>query len=204
MFFVVVVLNFATTVCFAYCTFHAVGDDVGVHYHPSFAVACSTSYCLNKRSVATQKAFLVGVQNGDKFHLRHVQSFTQKVDSHQHVELAFFQSAYNFNTLQRVYFRVHVTHPDVLLCKEVCQTFCHTFGQSCYQNPSAAVYNGMYFAQQIVYLSFHGTHLHHWVQKPRRANELLHHVVGTTQFVLRRGCGYTNQLSQTGVEFVKG
>ena len=55
--------------------------------------------CLDERSGGTQEAFLVRIQDCHQGNLRYVQSLTQKVDAHQHIEHIQTQIADNLRAL---------------------------------------------------------------------------------------------------------
>ena len=66
MLFVVLLLNFAATISFAYGALHAAGHIVGIHNNATIDVAGGATNGLNERRFATQKALFVGVKDSDK------------------------------------------------------------------------------------------------------------------------------------------
>src|SRR5712691_5652447 len=64
-------------------TLHRAGDGVGIEDHAAVDVARGTADGLHQRGLAAQKAFLVGVEDGDQRAFRNVEAFPQKIDPDQ-------------------------------------------------------------------------------------------------------------------------
>src|SRR5690554_2009812 len=76
------------TLGFAYRAFHRAGYMVGVEDGLAAEVARGAADRLNQRPLGAQKAFLVGVENGDQRYLGDIQPLTEQVDADQNVEFA--------------------------------------------------------------------------------------------------------------------
>ena len=72
---------------------HGVGHLIGVEDGAAFDVARGAADGLDERTLRTEKAFLVGVENGDQRDFGQVEAFAEQVDSDQYVELSLAQIA---------------------------------------------------------------------------------------------------------------
>ena len=75
-------------------------------------VAGGTTDGLDKGAVATEKALLVCIEDGDKADLREVETFAQEVDTHQHIEDAHAKVAHDFHTLEGINIGMYIFTPD--------------------------------------------------------------------------------------------
>ena len=78
---------------------HGIRNGIRIHDHMSLAVARRPADGLDQRRLRTQEAFLVRIQDCHQGNLRYVQSLTQKVDAHQHIEHIQTQIADNLRAL---------------------------------------------------------------------------------------------------------
>ena len=75
--------------------------------------------------MVAQEALFIGVQDGHERHLGQIESLTQKVDAHEHVELAPAQIAQDLRALQGGDVRVHVARLHALVEQVVGQVLRH-------------------------------------------------------------------------------
>ena len=108
---------------------HRVGDLVAVEDHATAGVAGGAARGLDERALAPQEPLLVGVEDGDERHLGQVQSFTQQVDAHEHVEVGEAQAAQDLHALQRVDVAVQVAHAHTHLAEVVGEVLGHALGE---------------------------------------------------------------------------
>jgi hypothetical protein len=108
---------------------HGAGHLVGVEDGLSLCVAGRAADGLDQGPLRAQKALLVGVEDGDQRHLRHVEPLAQQIDAHQDVELTQAQVADDLHPLDGVDVRVQVAHPHPVVGQVVGQVLCHAFGQ---------------------------------------------------------------------------
>ncbi len=85
MLFIISLLNPSSAVGFVNRSAHRAGHHIGIHRYVSFGMARRSPHSLNERGVRTQESLLVGIEDGDKAHLRQVQSLSQEVDPHNHI-----------------------------------------------------------------------------------------------------------------------
>src|SRR6202012_5799216 len=127
---------------------------VGLQNDPAVDVARGPDDGLDQRGLRTQKAFLVGVQDGNQRAFRNIETFAQEVDPDQYVEHAKPQVADDFDSFQGVDVGVQVAHLDAVLGQIIRQVLGHALGQGGDQDTAAAGGNGPAFGQQIVDLMF--------------------------------------------------
>ena len=108
---------------------HRFGDRVGVEDHSGVDVACRPADGLHQRRLASQKAFLVGVENGDERHLRQVEPLAEQVHAHQHVERPLTQRLQQLHPLEGVEFAVEPAAADLPLLEVGRQVFGKLLGQ---------------------------------------------------------------------------
>jgi len=65
---------------------------------------------LDQRSLAAQKAFLVGVENADERNFGKIESFSEQIDADENIEIGRAQAAQDFHTLNRVDVAVEIAH----------------------------------------------------------------------------------------------
>ena len=83
---------------------------VGVEDHAPVDVPRGAADRLDERAVASQEAFLVGVEDRDERDLGEVESFAQEVDADERVELPEPQAPQDRHALQRLDVGVEVLH----------------------------------------------------------------------------------------------
>ena len=115
MLFVVRLLLLAAALGFPDRFRHRRGDFIAVENRFAVDVARRAANGLNQRAFRAQEAFFIGIQDRHQRNFRHIQTFTQQVDPHQHVKLAEAQVADNLHALHGVDVRVQVAHPLAVL-----------------------------------------------------------------------------------------
>ena len=87
VFFVVAFLDVPAAERFGDSPFHGGRDAVRVHDDFTVGVTRRAADGLDERSLRTEEAFLVGIEDGDEGHFRDVEAFAQEVDADEDVEL---------------------------------------------------------------------------------------------------------------------
>ena len=134
---------------------HAVGHHVGVQNRVAFHVPRGAADGLKQRSRGAQETFLIGIEDRYQRYLGQVQTFTQKVDSHQDVELAAAEVAQDLDAVESSDFRMQVAAPHAHFGIIFRQVFGHPLGEGSHQH--ALVLRGTLadLAQQVVHLTLH-------------------------------------------------
>ncbi len=88
VFFIVGCLLFPASACFFNGLRHGIGDGIGIENDFAISIAGRPAKGLYEGSCGSQKALLVCIQDADKGNFWDIQSFAQKVDSYEHVELS--------------------------------------------------------------------------------------------------------------------
>ena len=89
---------------------NAFGISIGEKNNLSVHVSSRPAGSLNERRLASQKPFLIGIQNTDHADFRQVKAFAQKVDPNQNIKFAGAQRSQDFDSLNRVNFAVEIAH----------------------------------------------------------------------------------------------
>ena len=200
---VVLVLYLAAAHCFVIGSLHALRHCVRIHNHSAFVVSCGSAYRLNERGFASQKAFLVRVENRNELHFGKVKTFSQQVDAHKHVKVAFSKSAHDVDTLERVYIRVHIAHLYAHFFEIVGEIFRHLFGERGHKHSALVFHHFVDLADKVVNLSFYGLDLYLGIEQSRRSYDLLRHQIGSVKLILCRRCGHAHDLAYARVKFFK-
>src|SRR6185437_13057314 len=114
---------------------HRPRHPVRIQDRPPMEVSGRPSHRLNEGPVGTQESLLVGIQHGYQRHFRQVEAFAQKVDPHEHVELAEPQPADDLDALDGVDFGVQIPDAHRLLLQVVREVFRHPFGEGRDEHP---------------------------------------------------------------------
>ena len=112
-----------------------------------------------ERRLAAQKAFLVGVEDGDQRDLGQVEPLAQQVDADEHVELAEAQVADDLDALQRVDLAVQVAHLEAVLEQVVGEVLGHALGERGDEHPLVVVDAPADLVHEVVDLAVGGPHL---------------------------------------------
>ena len=164
------------TVGFVDGPLHGAGHLVGIKNGASLHIPRSTANRLDQRALGPQETFLVGIQNRHQRNFRHIQTFSQQVDPHQHVELAQPQVTDDFYPLHGINVGVQITHTDPMLAQILGQVFCHALGERGHQHPLALLDGLFGLPQQIVHLGGSRANLDLWVHQAGGAHHLFHHL----------------------------
>src|SRR5262245_1437954 len=89
---------------------------------------------LNERSLATEKAFLVRIQNAHERNFGKIETFTEQIDANENVEIGRAQSAQDFDSLDCINVAVQVAHFQSDIAQIISQIFRRSLGQRGHQN----------------------------------------------------------------------
>ena len=114
---------------FADGPFHGSCNGIRIHDHPAVGIPGRPPDGLDHSSVAAEEPFLVGIQDGYQAHFRHVQPFSEQVDTHQYIELPGPQVMDDLRPFDGGNVRMEVADSDPGSGKVFRQVFCHFLGQ---------------------------------------------------------------------------
>ena len=152
---------------------HGIRHIVRIHDHMTFTVSCGTSDGLDQRCLRPQESFLVRIQDRNQRDFRNIQSFSQQVDSHQHIKHIQTHIADDLRSFQGINIRVKISDTNSHFLHVIRQIFRHSLGQGCHQHFMMILYFLSHFGKQIIDLPFHRTDIHLRIQKTGRTNDLL-------------------------------
>ena len=159
---------------------------------------------LDERAGGTQKAFFVGVENGDERNLGQIEAFAQQVDADQHIVFAFAQIAQQAHALQRLNFRMHIAAAHADFCVIAGQIFCHAFGQRGDQDALAFLGALADFGEQVINLTAYRSNFNLRIDKAGRSNNLLHNNAPGLRQLIRAGrCRDIRDLVGAAFKFFK-
>ena len=183
---------------------HAARDRVRIHDDVPLGVARGAADSLDEGGLTAQESLFVCVEDGDQLDFGHIQPFAQKVDAAEHVELAAAQAVDDVDALQGVDIAVHIAHADAIFLQKIGEAFRHALGEGGDEGAAAALRRLFDLAQKVVDLPLDGAHLDLWIQQPRGADDLFHHLPRLFQLVLGGRSGDADHLRHAGVELLKG
>ena len=108
---------------------HRIRRLIGIHDDLAVCVSCRAADRLDERTVVTQEAFLIGIEDGHKRHLGQVEALAQEIDAHERVELAAPERAENLDALERSDVGMHVARFQAAVEKMVGQILRHLLGE---------------------------------------------------------------------------
>ena len=153
---------------------------------------------LDQGSIGPQIAFLVRIQNRHQRHLRKIQSFTQEIDPHQHVEDPAPKIANDLSPFQRLNVGMQIPHLDPEIVVILAQILRHALGQGGDQYPPALRHFSPHFSQEIVDLPLGRSHLDDRIHQTGRTNNLLNHFsCRVPQLIGARRRGHIHRLRET-------
>ena len=152
---------------------HRAGDRVGVQDDAAVDVARGAADGLHQRGLAAQKAFLVGIEDGDQCAFRNIEALAQQVDADQRVERAKAEVANDFDAFDGVDVGMHVAHPNALLVQIFGQILGHALGQHGDQRAIALLRHRAHLADQVVDLHARRPHVDRRIDQAGRADHLL-------------------------------
>ena len=173
MLLVVGALNGAAAVGLVDGAAHGVGDAVGVEDGAAFEVARGAAHGLDERAGGAEKAFLVGVEDGDERDFGQVEAFAQKVDADEHVVFAFAQAGEQLDALEGFDLRVHVAAADADLGVVAGEVFGHALGEGGDEDAFVALGAVADFGEQVVDLAFDGADFDFGIDEAGGADDLL-------------------------------
>ena len=177
----------AAAICFVDCFIHRLRAAVGVKNGAAFDVARTAANRLNERGRAAQKAFLVGIENGDEGNFGKVEAFTQQVDADEDVEFTAAQVAKDFDAIERFDFRVQVAAADADFREVFAKVFSHAFGERGDQDALVFLSANADFFEQIVHLSFDRADFDLRVDEAGWADDLFDERAAGTRELIRTG-----------------
>ena len=154
--FVVGALDGAAAVGFVDGAAHGVGHRVGVEDGAAFDVARGAAHGLDQRAGGAQKAFLVGVEDGDQRDFGQVEAFAQQVDADEHVELALAQAGQQLDALEGFDLGVHVAAAHADFGVVAGQVLGHALGEGGDEDALVALGAVADLGEQVVDLAFDG------------------------------------------------
>ncbi len=168
---------------------HGVGDAVGVEDGAAFEMARGAAHGLDERAGRAQKAFLVGIENGDERNFRQVEAFAQQIDADERVVLALAQAGEQLHALQRFDLRVHVAAAHADLGVVAGEVFGHALGERGDEHALVAFGAVANLGEQIVDLAFDGADFDLGIDEAGGADDLLDDDAGGLGELVRAGRG---------------
>ena len=151
-----------------------------------------------------QESFLIRIQNRHQRNLRQVQSFTQQIDTNQHVKQTFPQVIHNLYPLQGIHITMDIITTDTHTCHISRQLFSHPLRQSRYQNPFIHSRPLGNLFHQIIYLIQGRAHFNNRIQQSSRTNYLIDNDTFTLfQFIVSRSRTHINRTRRQGFKLIK-
>ncbi len=159
---------------------------------------------LNERISRSKKPLLVRVEDRHQRNLRQIQSFAQKVDPDQNIELTTPETTQNLDSLERVNLRMQISAPNADLCVVLRQILRHALGQGSYQHAFVFLRTVANLVQQIIDLSAHRTHFNLGIGQAGRTNHLFdNYAAGFREFIRPGRRRNINELSGPFLELLK-
>ena len=201
--FVESVLQAAAALRFVHGAAHGVGNGIGIEDHQALGISRGAADGLNQTGLTAEEALLIRIEDRHQRHLGQVETFTQEVNTHQHIELTKAQVADDLHTLQGRHIRVHIPHADTALTEMGGQVLCHPLGEGGHQHTLVALGASLNFGGQIFDLSLHAADFHAGIEKSRGADDLLHQIIGAAALILTGGGGDVDGLSHALIKLLK-
>ena len=187
MFLVICHLLLATTIGLVNGLLHRFSDGLSIHNGESMHVAGSTSDNLDERTMVTKKSLIVCIKNGNERHFGNIKTFTQKINTNEHIIGAGSEIIDDINTIKSINIGMNVVSLDTYIIKEARHFFCLTFGGSDDESALPRLIALMYLFNKVVHKIEFGTHLDGGIQQSCGTNQLLNnHTFSTLQFILGR------------------
>ena len=173
MVFIIFLLNNPAAPGFLNGSLHGVCNGICIHNYPPFGIAGSPSYRLNQRRGGAKEALLICIQYGYQRDFRYIQTFSEKIDSHQYIENIQTHIPDNLRPFQSINIRMQIFNPDTYLLHIIRQILSHPFGQSSNQNFVVLFHFLIDFRDQIINLPLYRPHIYFRIEESGRANNLL-------------------------------
>ena len=203
MFLVIGHLDGAAALCLGNGAVHAVCDLVRIHNDKALGVAGRAANGLNQAGLAAEESLFVRVKDGNQAHLGQVQTLTQEVDAHHHVDGAKAQVFDDLHSLKSIHLVVHIFDFDALLGEVIRQVLGHLLGQGGHKHPLPALDPGIDLTQQVGHLPLHRAHRDDRVQQTGGPDDLLGHLSAVLALILARGGRDKDHLVELGLHFLK-
>ena len=146
-------LNLAATICFPDCAIEGARHMIGIEYHAAVDVARGATDRLDKRCLAAQESFFVGIEYANELDLRQVESFAQQVDADKHVEFSAAKCREYLDALDCLDVAVDVLGANVFLDEKLREIFGHLFGEYGDHRTRATLGDELSFTDKIFYLA---------------------------------------------------
>ena len=189
MLHVVAHLLFASAFGLLYGLLHGTGHVVGIEDGKAIEVSRGTTDGLCEASVASQKTFLVGIENGNERYFWQVETFAKKIDTYEHIIYSTTQGIHDADTFQGVHVGMYVGCLDAMPEQVLGKFLCHALGDGGDKHTLLAFYAKLYLLHEVVYLVLGWAHLYPWVEQTSGSYKLLYHnALALLQLVVGR-CG---------------
>ena len=182
---------------------HRLGDRVGIHDDVALDVARCPADDLDERPVGAQVALFVRIQDADERDLRQVETLPQQVDADHDVNLAGAQRGQDFDALHRVELGVQVSNLDSVFPEVVGEVLREALGQRGDEGALAQLRALLDLGQQVVDLSFGGTHLHRRIDQPGRPHEHLRRALRAPHLIRPGGGGDIDHVARALLPLLK-
>ena len=182
---------------------HRFRDTIRVHDDVAMLISGCTADDLDHRSFRAQEALLIRIEDGHERDLRHIETLTQKIDADKHIENTRTQVTDNLCALDGRDVRVQIAYLHARFRQEIGEVFRHLLRECRDEDALMDFLPLVNFSQEVVHLSFDGTHFDGRIQEPRRANDLLCQIRLDAHFIRPRRRRDVDDLIDALGEFVK-
>ena len=183
---------------------HGTGHVVGIEYGKSIEISRGTTDGLREASVASQKTFLVGIENGNERYFGQVETFAKKIDTYEHIIYSTTQGIHDADTFQGVHVGMYVGCLDAMPEQVLGKFLCHALGDGGDKHTLLAFYAKLYLLHEVVYLVLGRTNLYSWVEQSGGADKLFNdNAFALLQFEVGRSGGNIYGLWCEFFEFLK-
>ena len=183
---------------------HRIGDLVGIEHDLCVDVSRGPADRLHQRGLATQEAFLIGVEDGDHRHLGQVQSFSQQVHAHQNVKMSLTQISQQLDPFKSVQLAMEPLAPDILLDEVSCQVFGQSLGECCDEHSLADRRSLANLFEQMRHLRACGRHFDFRIEQSGGPYHLFDHfTAGLFEFVRPGRCRNEDDLPDALFPFLE-
>ena len=200
---VIRLLNGATAQRLSNGPLHGGGHAVRIHNHLTVGVAGGAADGLHQAGLGPKEALFVRIQDRHQAHLRNIQSLTQQVNSHQHIEFAQAQIANDLHTLHGIHIMVHIPHLDGESLQILGKVLGHGLGEGSHQHPLTPLGAQVDLGHQVVHLVLGRLDGNIRIQHPGRTDHLFHDLGAAFPLKVAGGGGSKDHLIDLAIEFVK-
>ena len=194
----------SASVSFVNGLLHALCNLVGIENGSTIHIAGSSADSLGKRAMTTEEPFLVGIKDGDKRHFGQVESFTEEVNTDQHIDFASTQTVEDIDTLESLDFAMDIIGTHLVAQEILAELFRHTFGKSGDQYALISLNALLYLLHEVVNLVLSGAHLDDGVEQTCGTNHLLNdNAFRLLQLVFGGGSAHIDGLRSEFLELIE-